>query len=199
MISVFCLFSICLQAQKKIPVYHNNKHISYLYTDTTVDYDDCYTLDTLTVWGKNIIVQTEVEYRGYADSTKIFYPRFFVELNTENNKQAIIKFNSVTNGDTYWLYLRKEKSSALCIYEERLWYPNASVSIKIAEDDFDDFRCSHICRKTVHKLIGEKIIFTDFFDFDTGMNIVQCFDCPQQYSLSKCLQMYKHKKKFDWK
>ena len=205
MISILYLLPVYSRAQEqeqeqeceyeKTPVYRNNVRVGYLYTDTELEEYDCYSLDTLTVLGKRIIVQTAVDYSKSFDGTKRFYPNFFVSLITKNDKQAIIEFYTFHNVNVFRLYLRKEKSDTLRIYEELSWYPRASIDIEIAEDDYNSIRCSHICRKTVSKLPEEKIIFTDFFDFDAD----QCFDCPQRYSLSKCLEMRRRKKKFVWK
>jgi len=195
------IFPILLYAQENVSneflVYSNNNIVGYLYEKTELDCENCYILDTLTVFGKEVIVQTEVELQGYADGTNIFFRNLFVELEMKRN-EAIIKFNSTSTGDTYWLFIRKSKSGMLYINEELLWYPSSVVKVKISEDEYDYFRGSHICRKKVHKLLRHKIVFSDFFDFGEGSTSKKCFDCPQQYSLDECIKMHVRKKKFKW-
>ena len=190
---VIFIFPTLLFAQenninKKI-VYQNNNIVGYLYSETSLNCEDCYTLDTLIILGRKTIIQTETEFRGYNDGKQVFYPRFFIELVTEDDK-AILKFNSTTTSDTYWLSIKKEKSDNIYIYEEFMWYPNASVDIEISENDFTGSKCSHICRKSVYKLIDKKIAFTDYFMFnDDSINPGnECFNCPIKYSLDECLE-----------
>jgi hypothetical protein len=154
-----------------------------------------YTINTLTIFGKEIDVQTEASWRGFLDDDYIYSsPLYGVELETNNNN-AIIKFNHLypfpdQEEGVYWLYLKKEKSGAIYIYEEFLWYPNAFVDIET------DLRCHHICRKKVSKLVNKKIVFADYFNFENSDK--ECFDCPRQYSLKECLKMKKSGKAFIW-
>jgi len=190
---------VLLSAQEdntnKFSVYWNDSIVGYLGLgmETTFKEDGCYTLDTLILFEKKIIVQTEVFYSEYQD-TIYFLPNFGVELEIIDN-EAIIKFNSTVSGDTYWLLVKKEKSEVLYIYEEFLWYSNSSVHIEIAKDEFNDFKCYHICGKEVYKLVDEKIVFTDYFHFDQNK---ECFDCPTQYSFEECLKMKKNNDPFIW-
>ena len=149
---VIFVFPALLYAQEdyryRFPVYHNNDIVGYLYTETdaTWDEEECYALDTLDILGKQVIVQTEVTYIGCPDGSTEFFPYRFVELKTNKNS-AYINFYNTMKPDTEQLSLKKDKSGAIYIYEELLWWPNYIATIKIGEEDFTSARCSHICVK----------------------------------------------------
>jgi len=193
---VIFVFPALLYAQEdntnRFPVYHNNDIVGYLYTDTdaTLDEEECYTLDTLDVFGKQLIVQIPVTYRGYYDGTTMFFPYRFIELETSNNS-AFINFNNSISSGMERLTIKKEKSGAIYIYEELSYWPNSHATIKIGEDDFSSASCSHICIKAVHKLVGDRIVFSDLNGWTkrnilrNGLYIMAMIDfCPIIYILT---------------
>jgi hypothetical protein len=133
-----------------IPVYRDNRIVGYLYTEIpTVNLDDYYLLDTITVFGKKIIVQTKAGYFGTDGGIDLFAHHTYIDVEKMSNDTVIIKFDN-----QFGLSARKDEMGEIRIYN--LFSFNRNNRDKI-------------CVTEIDRLLDDKIIIThnehDTFEF----------------------------------
>ncbi|OXA89514.1 hypothetical protein [Flavobacterium hercynium] len=195
LITVLFVFQvITAQDKSNLPVYSKKVIIGFVNEDSKVEScNECYVLDTLKVLTKNILVKSEVQITKVADKTK--FARLYTVEYIQKNKNGILKFNNIINSTFNELYI-KNINGKLLIFRQ-LTYSNSSAKIKINEDDYVDFPSSLICMQNCNITIENNTL--DFIDLFNYKKDVECFNCPNRYSLQECIMIKKKKQKFSWK
>lgn len=105
---VIAFISIGNSYRQKMSVLENEKQVGYLNEKTDYDCNNCYYLDTIVVLKKTLIVKESVYIQGRMekDSVQSYFTNTYSSVISKFKKNiSIIKFNSTSNGNSYWLYI----------------------------------------------------------------------------------------------
>ncbi|WP_131535975.1 hypothetical protein [Pedobacter nototheniae] len=195
---LFCSFSILAQNRPKIAVYEKNKLVGFLYQKTNYDCESCYSISKIKIFNKIFEIKIPVQINGRENGSLIqsyFNNCFIVRVAINSNNTAIVKINSVDNGDRYWLYLTTINNQLYII--KKMSFTHNIYNKRITKDDFEPFSSTLICSQSLKIGIKGQVNFYDFFeDNDEKYN---CFDCPIKYTVEECLAAKRKNKKIIWK
>ncbi|MFD1601291.1 hypothetical protein ACFSJW_23105 [Flavobacterium artemisiae] len=198
--SFICLFTIELysQSQYKIPVYENKRKIGNINDITSSYCNDCYAIYRYKIFNKDLLIKIPVEINELQNgkiAQNYLKGICTIVLTKKNKNTIIIKFNSIYNGNSYWLDISKINGQ---LYITKKFKYSNSVHHKKADDgDVESFLSTLICSQSLRIRIKTEISFSNLFEKEDKKNI--CFDCPINYTIDECVRTQQKKKKFVWK
>ncbi|WP_427873541.1 hypothetical protein [Flavobacterium sp. MMS24-S5] len=194
----FFTIQLYSQSQYKIPVYENKKKIGNINEITSRECDNCYSIYRYKIFDQNVTIKIPVEINGIQNGkTEQNYLKSICTIETirKNKNTVIIKFNSIYNGNSYWLFV--SKINGQLYITKKFKYSNNVYNKKIGKDDIESFPSTLICSQSLKSIIKTEISFSNLFEKEDIKNI--CFDCPINYTINECLKIQQKKQKFVWK
>ncbi|WP_347218734.1 hypothetical protein [Chryseobacterium sp.] len=186
-ILLFLLLLIsAFKAEAQVSVYSNQSIIGNLHEETTVTgCEKCYYQEDITLFNKKIKIKIPV----IIENGK-FQAGWLLETASQG-KIRILKFNSVSDGSSRWLYLANKGGRNLII-RKNLSYNNAVYTKEIKKDDFDYLPATEVCTRNTSEIINGEISFTDLFRFVP----TDCYKCPIKTDVDDCIR--NGKIKYSW-
>ena len=120
-----------------IPVYMDNKIVGYLYEEVVPNVnnvDDCYLLDTLTIFENKIIIQTKVDYFTTDGGIDLFSIYTLIEVEESSNDTVIIRF-SEDSDKIFGISIKKYETGEVRIYNLFSFFRNEPDNIYTTKVD----------------------------------------------------------------
>lgn len=178
--SIFLLLLLLMSAFKgkaQDSVYSNSSIIGKLHEVTVkTACENCYYQESITLFSKKIKIKIPV----IIENGKFQTGRILETTNKGNNK--ILKFNSVSDGSSNWLYLQHKGGKIHII--RKLSYSNAVYKKEIKKNDFDYLPATQVCSRNESTVINEEISFNGLFMFIPA----DCYKCPIKTDISDCIK-----------
>lgn len=140
--------------------------------------------DTVILFNKSIIINTPAVMGNGPFETETI-----LEIEDQGNTE-ILKFNSLSNGNSSWLYVQN-KQNKIYITKE-LNYSNGVYKKELKKNDFDYLPATQTCTKKLSVMVDKSISLTDFFKFTPD----DCYKCPINISVDECIK--NGKVKYSW-
>lgn len=164
-------------------VYRNDTIIGKLHQNAVIKCDDCYNYSEENILRKAILLKLPVEITCDNKNNCNYELIYNYELSRIDSKRAIIKFNSYSNGDSYWLYL-KNIDQNIYIYKKIL-YKNGIYKKRIKSNDYDYLPATEVCFENLNIKVVKYISFEDHFNSVVFKN---CYKCPIQVKVENCIK-----------
>ncbi|NRS90777.1 hypothetical protein HNQ02_003724 [Flavobacterium sp. 7E] len=179
--AVIFVSTSCSTYGQKTPVFENEKQVGYMNEESNYDCNNCYFMHSIVVLKKILLIKEPVyiQDRVKKDSVHSYIVNeYSTEITNLNKTTSIIKFNSTSNGSSYWLYISIR--NGLLFIVKQLSYANAITNEEPS---------TKVCVKKINKRINKKIDFYDFFENkDVNQN---CHFCPVTVSIEECIRLSK--------
>lgn len=179
MLWILALIFINKSYGQKTPVFENKRHIGYINEETDYDCNNCYFLDSIIILKKRIIIKEPVYVQGRIESDSVkgyFANQYSFVISNFKKNISIIKFNSTSNGNSYWLYVTIKNNYLFII--KQLSYSNAV---------YKEEPVTKVCTKKINKKILKSIDFYDFFEKSLDQN---CHFCSITTSIEECVKKF---------
>ncbi|MDM1556865.1 MULTISPECIES: hypothetical protein [Chryseobacterium] len=186
--SIFFLLLLLMSVFKgkaQDSVYSNSLIIGKLHEETArTACENCYYQQSITLFSKKIKIKIPV----MIENGKFQAGRILETTGKGNHK--ILKFNSISDGSSNWIYLTYKRNKIFII--RKLTYSNAVYAKEIKKNDFDYLPATQVCSRRTSGIINEEISFSDLFIFIPA----DCYKCPIQTDVNDCIK--NGKIKYGW-
>lgn len=174
-----------LKGKAQVSVYSKESTIGKLHEETLrTACENCYYQESITLFSKKIKIKIPV----MIENGKFQTGRILETTGEGNNK--ILKFNSVSDGSSNWLYLQNKGGKIHIV--RKLSYSNAVYAKEIKKNDFDYLPATQICTRNASGIIKEEISFNGLFMFIP----TDCYKCPIETDVNDCIK--NGKVKYSW-
>ncbi|WET49044.1 hypothetical protein PYS58_21170 [Chryseobacterium indologenes] len=186
--SIFFLLLLLMSVFKgkaQDSVYSNSLIIGKLHEETArITCENCYYQQSIILFSKKIKAKIPVMIENGK-----FQAGRILEIAGKGNSK-ILKFNSVSDGSSNWLYLQNKGGKTHIV--RKLSYSNAVYAKEIKKNDFDYLPATEVCTKNASEIINGQISFTDLFRFIPS----DCYKCPIEIDINECIM--NGKIKYNW-
>ncbi|BAP30300.1 uncharacterized protein CHSO_1263 [Chryseobacterium sp. StRB126] len=166
-------------------VYSNSSIIGKLHEETVrTACENCYYQEDITLFSKKIKIKIPVIIEN-----GIFQAGRILETTRKGNNK-ILKFNSVSDGSSNWLYLQNKGGRIHII--RKLSYSHAVYAKEIKKNDFDYLPATEVCTRNASGITKEEISFNGLFMFVP----TDCYKCPITTDINDCIK--NGKIKYNW-
>ncbi|VEH19212.1 Uncharacterised protein [Chryseobacterium nakagawai] len=172
-------------SKAQISVYKNDSIIGRLHEETErTACEYCYYQEDIVRINKKIKIKIPVTIENGT-----FQAGRILEITNKGNI-TILKFNSISDGSSSWIYLAYKRNKTLII--RKLSYNNTVYKKEIKKNDFDYLPATEVCVQNTSEIINEEISFSSSFKFIPG----DCYKCPIKTEVDNCIK--NGKIKYSW-